>query len=143
MRKETVIRVVLVVGLVALWLWLRKAHPEWAGVLTGPWGFTDARVYRGGWAAAVVLALYVIGSVRVLMTTRHHGGPDATMGVGCSWIIIGGLLFAGVLLAVGMIFRVKFLVAAIGMGTLFTAVPIMYGLIVEGRKAWKKRREVR
>jgi hypothetical protein len=141
MRKDTVIRFVLVVGLVVLWLWLRRAHPEWTrAVLTGAWGFTDERVYRGGWVAAVVLALYVAASVWVLMKTRHSGGPDAGMGIGCSWIIIAGLLLAGALLAVGMIFRVKFLVVVIGMGTLFTAVPIVYGLIVEGWKAWRKRR---
>ena len=144
MRKETVIRAVLVVGFITLWLWLRNAHPEWTrGVLTGAWGFTDERVYRGGWIAAVVLALYVIASAWVMKKTRHSGGPDAAMGIGCSWFIIGGLLFAGALLAVGMIFRVKFLVVVIGMGTLFTAVLIVWGLIAEGWKAWRKRRALR
>jgi hypothetical protein len=131
------VRVVLLVAAVLLWKWLSATHPEFA---QGVWGANDERVYRWGWVAAVVLGLYVVAGAGVMVTSRKKGGPDAAMGIGCGYLVLGALLVAEAVLVAAVVFRVKALVVVMGVGVLGSAVMVVGGLMAEGWKAVRKRR---
>jgi len=139
MYRHTLLRLALIVPAILVWRWVAYTHPAIADA--GQWAA------RGGgaliWAAAAILAFYIIACSILILRARHHGGPDVAMGVGCAMMI--AIMFLGVaaILAVGIFFHIVRLTTIITLGTISTFIPIGGGLIVEGYMALKKRRASR
>ena len=142
MTRSTLVRIGLVIAVVALWLYTRAAHPAWTESLMStasrwPWAAT-------WWVGGIAAILLVAGAIFMLvpMPSRHSATDDA-MGRGCAEAGAVGLGAVALILALAMMFRIRWLIHAIGLGTLVIAVVLILGLITEAIKAMRKRAESR
>ena len=96
-------------------------------------------VFWVGLVAEVILVAYSLYLYASLRKRRWARGDDA-VGYGCAWQIFWFFSAAAVVLAIGLMFSWRWVIAPIASCTLVTAVMMVYGLIAEAFKAWRKSR---
>ena len=130
--------------LVAGWWWLRRAHPAWASP------FTDRLRNRpspydnqAALAGAIMLAIFIAACLWGRFSPRRSRGPDSAMGQGCVEIAAIALAGVGVVLAIAWYFHIPLIIWMIAVATVLIGLQLVLGLIYEGIKALRKRRELR
>jgi hypothetical protein len=132
----------LIIMVVAFWWYARTNHPTWTESLLSKatrWPWT-ATWWVGGIAEMLLFAAAMF--LFMPMKSRHSGTDDA-MGLGCARVTAFALGAIALVLALAMIFKVRWLIHAIGLGTIFIATGLMLSLAWEGIQAQRKRIESR
>jgi hypothetical protein len=96
-------------------------------------------VFWFGLAAEILLVAYCLYLLKGFRKPRWARGDDA-VGYGCAWQIFWFFSGAASLLAVGLVFQWRWVIAPIASVTLVMAAFMVFGAITEGVKAWRKRR---
>lgn len=78
-------------------------------------------------AAAVLLSLYLTGLAYALLSPTRGPDPQRGQAIGCLMLVGMGVLLLGAVLAVGVVFRVRFLVQAVFWITVYPALHLALG----------------
>jgi len=113
-------------GVAAIW------RPHWSPP-------SDRAVFWVGFAAEIILVAYCLYLLAGFRGRRWARGDDA-IGWGCAWQIFWFFSAMAILLAVGLLFSWRWIIAPIASLVLVMAVWVAAGAIYEGFKARQKRR---
>ena len=112
-------------GVAAIW------RPQWSPP-------SDRSVFWIGLAAEIILVAYCLYLWSGFRGPNWARGDDA-VGRGCAWQIFYAFSTMAILLAVGLLFSWRWVIAPIASIVLVTSVWAACGAVYEGFKVWRKR----
>jgi hypothetical protein len=124
------------------WWWIHSVHPQWlpslkAWALSRPYFSDRAAAITGAALLAIFFALLMWGR----FSPWRRRTMDSAMGEGCVTFAALGVAGLGVVLAVAWFFHIRAIIWLIALMTVLPAIQLLLGLIYEGVKSLRKKRQ--